>query len=159
MEQEKERRELSLEMPVFNRHAYTYHHPRHKHRAGVYHKNVGTEKYIVKSIRVQTIEIPTQRVMTRDNVSLTLDAWSVVPPCSFRCCGCGCCFVAVVVVVIAFASGRSGLFCVSLVMSGVFACQVGVWGDGANIGLGVALLKSPTPFSNLTLSIPLPPSV
>lgn len=93
VEQEKERRELSLEMPVFTRHAYTYHHPRHKHRAGVYHKNVGTEKYIVKSIRVQTIEIPTQRVMTRDNVSLTLDAWSVVPHRAPFCCCCCCCFL------------------------------------------------------------------
>jgi len=41
---------------------------------GTYHRNVGVEKFIVKSIQIQTAMIPQQRVITKDNVSVTLDA-------------------------------------------------------------------------------------
>jgi len=41
---------------------------------GTYYQNVGTEEYRLCSVAVLTLEIPSQRVMTRDNVSVVLDA-------------------------------------------------------------------------------------
>jgi len=41
---------------------------------GTYHRNIGTEEYRLCSVAVLTLEIPSQRVMTRDNVSVVLDA-------------------------------------------------------------------------------------
>jgi len=41
---------------------------------GSYYRNVSTEKFIIKSVKIQTITIPTQRVLTRDNVPVTLQA-------------------------------------------------------------------------------------
>jgi len=41
---------------------------------GTYHVNVGIEEYRLCPISVLTLEIPSQRVMTRDNVSVGLDA-------------------------------------------------------------------------------------
>jgi len=41
---------------------------------GTYHVNLGTEEYRLCPVSVLTLEIPSQRVMTRDNVSVGLDA-------------------------------------------------------------------------------------
>jgi len=41
---------------------------------GTYHVNVGTDEYRLCPVSVLTLEIPSQRVMTRDNVSVGLDA-------------------------------------------------------------------------------------
>lgn len=41
---------------------------------GTYHKNMGTEVFIDCCVSVLTLEIPSQRVMTRDNVTVVLDA-------------------------------------------------------------------------------------
>jgi len=41
---------------------------------GTYHRNIGTETFIVNSIQIQTLDIPSQQVMTKDSVAVTLDA-------------------------------------------------------------------------------------
>jgi len=41
---------------------------------GTYHVNIGTDEYRLCPVSVLTLEIPSQRVMTRDNVSVGLDA-------------------------------------------------------------------------------------
>jgi len=41
---------------------------------GTYNINIGSEKFIIRSVRIQTLSIPSQQVMTRDNVSVSLDA-------------------------------------------------------------------------------------
>jgi len=41
---------------------------------GTYHRNIGTESYILRNIMIQTLDIPSQQVMTKDSVSVTLDA-------------------------------------------------------------------------------------
>jgi len=41
---------------------------------GTYHRNIGTETFIINSIQIQTLEIPSQQVMTKDSVAITLDA-------------------------------------------------------------------------------------
>lgn len=41
---------------------------------GTYYYNIGTEEYKFCPVSVLTLEIPSQRVMTRDNVSVGLDA-------------------------------------------------------------------------------------
>lgn len=41
---------------------------------GTYNQNVGMETFLLKSIQVQMLSIPCQQALTKDNVSLTLDA-------------------------------------------------------------------------------------
>lgn len=41
---------------------------------GLYHRNIGSEEYVIKSVKLMTLDIPRQQVMTRDSVSVTLDA-------------------------------------------------------------------------------------
>jgi regulator of protease activity HflC (stomatin/prohibitin superfamily) len=41
---------------------------------GTYHYNYGSEDYILKSIKVEMLEIPKQHMMTRDNVTVEVDA-------------------------------------------------------------------------------------
>jgi len=46
---------------------------------GTYHRNIGTEEFRLCTVAVITLEIPSQRVMTRDNVSVVLDAVCFLP--------------------------------------------------------------------------------
>eukprot|EP01094_Clydonella_sp_ATCC50884_P009480 TRINITY_DN1900_c1_g1_i1.p1 TRINITY_DN1900_c1_g1~~TRINITY_DN1900_c1_g1_i1.p1 ORF type:complete len:345 (+),score=97.29 TRINITY_DN1900_c1_g1_i1:134-1036(+) len=41
---------------------------------GVYHYNVGTEKYIVRSMKIRTLEIPGQSMMSSDDVTVLVNA-------------------------------------------------------------------------------------
>uniref|UniRef100_A0A6B2L8A0 Band 7 domain-containing protein n=1 Tax=Arcella intermedia TaxID=1963864 RepID=A0A6B2L8A0_9EUKA len=41
---------------------------------GTHYRNIGSEVFILVPVSVMTLEIPSQRVMTRDNVSVVLDA-------------------------------------------------------------------------------------
>jgi len=41
---------------------------------GTYHYNIGTEQFILRSIQVQTLVIPQQRMLTKDNVAVTIDS-------------------------------------------------------------------------------------
>lgn len=41
---------------------------------GTYHYNYGSEKYILKSVKVEMLEIPKQHMMTRDSVTVEVDA-------------------------------------------------------------------------------------
>jgi len=47
---------------------------------GTYHRNIGSEEFIIMSIQIQTLTIPSQQVMTKDNISVVLDA-----VCFYRC--------------------------------------------------------------------------
>eukprot|EP00669_Euglena_mutabilis_P011169 TRINITY_DN5832_c0_g1_i1.p1 TRINITY_DN5832_c0_g1~~TRINITY_DN5832_c0_g1_i1.p1 ORF type:complete len:370 (+),score=99.30 TRINITY_DN5832_c0_g1_i1:22-1110(+) len=41
---------------------------------GTYNVNIGMETFLVKSVQVQMLRIPCQQALTKDNVSITLDA-------------------------------------------------------------------------------------